>query len=119
MIAKFPPMGLREDSSKFSITREDVTISSKTDGGYVYTRPRHARPPRRHITTGFTNLNQEQWFKLDQFIAVNGKHTIFSYVIPTTGEVIDVRLENIPTERYIGVGGVHIYDVSEVKLYEV
>lgn len=119
MAAQFPPSGIREDSKLLQLTFEDNAIVSETDGGYNYSRPRHSRPPRRHITTGITCINQAQVEQLQAFIMRVNKHTMFSYILPTTQELLDVRFEEIPTIKYTGVGGHHCYDVPDIKLVEV
>lgn len=119
MSAQFPPAGLKEDSKYFSIVKEDKAIKSESDGGYVYSRPRHARMPRRTFSTGFTNLSQAQWLALSRFIDTKGCFAIFTYKAPNTGEMIDVRFAAIPTEKYTGIGGIHKYDVTDIKLAEV
>lgn len=119
MAAQFPPIGLKEDSKYFGHTKEDKAILSDTDGGYVYSRPRHARNPRRTFSTGFTNLTQGQLNSLDAFFDVRGCYMIFTYTIPTTGELVDVRFESPFTAKYMGVGGLHRYDVTDIKLVEV
>ena len=56
----FPPEGVREDSRFFKKSLKDNTVENKTEGGYAYTRPRSARPPRRVFKTGFSNLDPAQ-----------------------------------------------------------
>lgn len=115
----FPPTGVKEDSQFFNISRDDVTLETKTDGGYIYSRPRNARPASRIITTGFTELNQTQFQLMDDFIVTYGRFKIFSYKIPTTGESISVRFKSVPKFNYVGMGGTHRYTVSGVELIEV
>lgn len=115
----FPPTGIKEDSQHFDISREDVAIETQTDGGYIYSRPRNARPASRIISTGFTELTQDQFDLLDEFIATYGRFRIFNYTIPTTGEVISVRFKTLPKFNYVGAGGTHRYSASGIELREV
>lgn len=114
----FPPLGVKEDSKFFKIQREDKAVLSETHG-YVYSRPRHARPARRIITTGLSQLTQGQFEQVDQFISKYGRFQRFKYMLQTTGEVLTVRFEGIPEGKYAGVGGVHIWEFTDIKLVEV
>ncbi|HCG5484187.1 TPA: hypothetical protein ACPJ1H_003912 [Vibrio alginolyticus] len=115
----FPPSGVKEDSSKFSLKLEDKGLSSETESAYVYSRPRHGRRPRRIVATGFTDINQNDKVKLEQFVNEHGTYLIFSYTIPDTGETIAARFTNLPEFPYSGVGGNHRYNVTDIELTEV
>lgn len=116
----FPPTGVREDSKYFKKSFKDNTVESKTDGGYSYTRPRSARKPRRVFKTGFTNLTPSQESTLMNFVGTVGKSVIFTYQVPTTGELVSVRFTgNLPSSNYEGAGGTHRYSVSDVEMTEV
>ena len=119
MTAVFPPLGVKEDSQYFEITRKDVALEMKTDGGWSYSRPRHARRAGRIITTGFTEISTAQKDLIDNFVADNGKFGIFTYTIPTSGEVITARLSSIPKAKYAGAGGYHLWNVTGVEITEV
>lgn len=119
MPSLFPPTGVKEDSQFFEMTRKDVALDMKTDGGYSYTRPRHARPASRIITTGFSEINEAQKNAIDNFVVKNGKFVIFNYTIPTSGETISVRFSGLPKYKYTGVGGHHLYTVSGIEMTEV
>ena len=116
----FPPEGVREDSRFFKKTFKDNTVESKTEGGYSYTRPRSARRPRRIFKTGFSGLTVQHEDQLMRFFQTVGTHTEFAYQVPTTGEIISVRLTgSAPTSNYVGVGGNHRYDITDVEMTEV
>jgi hypothetical protein len=116
----FPPAGVKEDSKYFSVGKNDSTVESKTEGGYRYTRPRSARRPRKIIKTGFSNLNQAQETAVQEFFDKVGKHTMFTYLIPTTGQAITVRFTGEPpTSKYMGVGGTHRFDITDIEMTEV
>lgn len=118
--AVFPPAGIKEDSSQFTKSFKDNTVEVKTDGGYSYTRPRSARRPRRIFKTGFTNLNPTQEAQVSEFFATVGKHTIFTYLVPTTGEAVSVRFtSDLPESKYVGAGGTHRYNIADVEMTEV
>lgn len=116
----FPPEGVREDSRFFKKSLKDNTVENKTEGGYAYTRPRSARPPRRVFKTGFSNLDPAQENALMRFFSEVGRHTIFTYRVPTSGEMVSVRLTgSLPSSNYVGVGGTHRYDMTDVEMTEV
>lgn len=116
----FPPAGVKEDSQYFSVRSKDTTIESNTEGGYKYTRPRSARRPRRVIKTGFTMLSLAQEQNVQRFMATVGKHTMFTYILPTTGESLTVRFSaDLPESKYVGVGGYHKFNITDIEMTEV
>ncbi len=118
-MALFPPAIVKEDSSKFKIEFEDKAIRSETEGGYVYTRPRHGRDARRKFSTGFTDIDAEQKTELVKFLQLHGTYLIFDYLIPDTGEQVVVRLDAPFSFDYVGVGGNHRYNCHDVTFTEV
>lgn len=118
-MALFPPVGIKEDSSKFNMSLEDKGLSSETEAAYVYSRPRHGRRPRRIITTGFTDIDQSSKIKLEQFASQYGTYSIFTYEIPDSGETINVRFTKLPEFPYAGAGGNHRYNITDIELTEV
>lgn len=121
-MSDFPPPGLEgeEDSSKFSITREDPTVRTNTDGGYIYTRPRYTRTPSRTFTTGFTFVTEEQRQILEAFWnAQRGGSDAFTYTLPTTGVESIVRFKGPYRERYVGIGPNFRWNIEDVTLEEV
>lgn len=129
MAADFPPLALNkenqidvigEDSSKFSYEYEDKTIKSDTESGYVFTRKRHTRAPRRVFKTGFTDLIDEQKQAIDDFVKeYNIGAQMFVYEDPTTSEEITVRFTKTPKFKYKGMEGRHLWDVDDVEMREV
>lgn len=119
-MASFPPAGVKEDSKHFKVTLEDKSLNSETDGGYVYSRPRHNRPPRRTFKTGFTDISEFDKLQIQSFAETHGMYLIFSYQVPDTGETVNVRFsESLPNFQYKGFGGNHRYDVTDIQLTEV
>ncbi|CAG9228893.1 hypothetical protein [Burkholderia vietnamiensis] len=111
----------QQDSSKFQQKKENPALASKMDGGYVVTRPRHTRPPRRTFTTGFTSVDEATKEAFDAFFdSVHGGSVIFIFIHPTTKEQVPVRFTT-DTElnwKYSGAGTNFRWDV-DFKLEEV
>lgn len=119
MPSLFPPTGVKEDSQYFEMSRKDVALEMKTDGGYSYTRPRHARPAARIITTGFTEVSETAKNAIDDFIVANGRFVIFNYTIPTSNETISVRFSALPKYKYVGAGPNRLYTITGIEMTEV
>ena len=118
-MALFPPTGVKEDSALFDDSFEDKGLKSETDGGYVYSRPRHGRRARRMFSTGFTDISSEQKELVMQFALQHGTYLAFTYNIPDSAETVSVRFSKLPKAVYIGVGGNHRYNIADIELTEV
>lgn len=109
------PLADLQDSSKYQVAQENQAIGSKMDGGYVITRPRHTRKPRKTYQSGFTNLTEDQKNTLQAFFeTVYGGSVIFDWTNPTDNTVKAVRFTTDTTMQfaYTGVGMTRFYDVS-------
>jgi hypothetical protein len=109
------PLGNLMDSSKFQQEKENPALASKMDGGYVVTRPRHTRRPRRTFTVGFTDLTDAQRAALDQhFDDMHGGSQIFNFIHPVSGETILVRFTTDSTLawNYTGAGRTPLWAVT-------
>lgn len=125
-MADFPIASLvgKEDASKYGFEMEDVTKRSDMEGGYVMSRPRTTRPPRRTWSSGFTDISNEDKLLLEAFYVQYGGFKQFTYEVPVPNsiggakEVVNVRfLEGIKWE-YKGFGSNPRWNV-EFKLEEV
>jgi hypothetical protein len=108
------------DSSKFSQEKENPAMGSKMDGGYVVTRPRHTRRPRRTFSAGFTDMRADKQPVFDAFFdSTHGGAVIFLFVHPVTGEQIPVRFTTDTTLpwTYTGMGKTALWNVT-FKLQE-
>lgn len=108
-----------QDSQYFQIEVEDKGLKGEADGGYVHVRPRHTRKPRRTFKTGFTELTQVEYQALLDFYDLVGTYTKFAYVNPTTGVTHEVRFNKAFTGKYKGMGGRHLWNVTDIELIEV
>jgi hypothetical protein len=103
------------DSTKFQTQKENPALASKMDGGYVVTRPRTTRRPRRTFTVGFTSLVDVKKVEFDVFFdSMFGGSNIFTWIHSTTKEVIPVRFTTDTTLQwqFTGVGTYSMWDVT-------
>ncbi|KAA5604428.1 hypothetical protein F1188_16350 [Roseospira marina] len=125
----FPPaLQARLDAKKFEQTHQDPAMRAETEGGYVITRPRFTRRPRRSWTLGLTNIYDDDKATLEAFWnEVRGGSTAFDLTLPITGEVVPVRFADGSTMKFEYTGsilqddGVHggRWDVSGLTVQEV
>lgn len=111
----FPTLVRGEDSKNYSVEFENVAVSAATDGGYVVTRAKHTRRPRRTFTGGFTDIGMTDKTTLENFWnTVKGGSVIFDWLDPVTKTVIAVRFaDKDPMQfKYTGMGGNHRWDVT-------
>lgn len=118
-LTNFPAsMAGRQDSRYYAMVRENKAITTKTEGGYVLSRPRTTRSARRIFTTGFTDISQAEYETLEAFFEEVGTFTEFNWINPTTDESIEVRITKPPTAKYAGIGGNHRYNISDLEFRE-
>lgn len=98
------PLPTKQDAAKFGFEQEDVGMKSQMEGGYVLTRPRHTRTPRRTWTTGFTDLSNTDKATIEAFVNTHGTHLAFDYTIPVEDILVNVRFKEIPKYDYKGFG---------------
>ena len=119
------PQQSRQDSKYYTEQQEDQTMRTEMEGGYVYSRPRHTRAPRMTYTTGFTHIDNEAKIEIKAFIdTVKGGSDAFNWIVPTSfieDEQVTkvVRLKSPPTYKYVGLNGVHLWDIENIELEEV
>lgn len=113
------PLATKQDGAEFGFEQEDVGIRAEMEGGYVLTRPRHTRTPRRTWKTGFTGLNNTDKTTFEGFVNTHGTHTAFNYTLPTTATVVNVRFKSMPKYKYTGLGDNLMWDITDIFLEEV
>ena len=109
----------REDSEKFSTSREDNAVGKNTEGGYTISRPKNGQPARRLFETGFGPLTNDQKDQLEAFDERVGTIMPFYYRHPRTAELILCQLQERLKFSYIGKGATTRWQVSLIKLREV
>lgn len=113
------PLQSKQDSAKYGFEQEDVGIRSEMEGGYVLTRPRHTRTPRRTWKTGWTDLSNAEKLTIEAFVAANGTYKAFDYNLPVEGTLVNVRFKEVPKYEYKGFGTNLRWDITDVMLEEV
>ena len=108
-----------QDSSQFSETLLDNTITQELEGGYAHTRPRTTRAPRKEFTTGFTDITDAQKSSLETFFRVKGQHTSFVYTHPISADPYVVRFKSQLKFAYAGMGYTPRWNVKDIVLSEV
>lgn len=121
-MANFPTLSIGQDSRYFKErSAENPVVSKKMEGGYITTRPRHTRRPRRAFTTGFSFLTNADKALLQAFWNdMHGGANAFYWTHPATQEAIYCRFaDDEQLEfRYAGAGGNFRWEI-ELKLVEV
>jgi len=108
------PSGAKPDSSKFSEEIEDVAMRTELEGGYVATRPKHTRSPRKMWPVGYTNITDADKTALDDFyrLTAKGGSVIFDWTNPANSTVYQVRFKSSLQFQYKGVGNLRLWDCS-------
>lgn len=90
ILSKAPALAMRE-------SYDDPTISSKSEFGYVFTRPRSSKVPRI-FALSYEYAPQSDHDALDAFIrtTVVGTSGAFDWEDPRTGEIVTVRFTKLP-----------------------
>jgi hypothetical protein len=115
----FPTLSTGQNSALYGVELEDQSMKTPTDGGYVISRPKHTRKPRRSFKTGFTKLRVEDRELLEDFYeSVRGGSVIFDWTDPSTKKVHQVRFEGTLSFKYSGAGRLQFWNV-EFALQEV
>ncbi len=120
-MSNFPPSGmaLKEDSAFYSQKRIDKTVRIETEGGYVVTRPRTTRPPRREWTTGWSEITHADKLKIEVFYeSVMGGANSFTWTDPVSLIEYTVRFVGDLEFQYKGIGPTKLWAVK-VKLEQV
>jgi hypothetical protein len=109
------PTGLAplQDSRYYDVEQEDNSLRTKADDGYVITRAKHTRAPRKTFTTGFTNMKDADKLTLQGFFDSMKGGLVFDWTDPPTGSVFTVRFAEGPLKfKYVGIGNNKQWDVS-------
>lgn len=109
----FPTMEMEQDSKFYNVELEDPAIKSEMDGGYVVSRARHTRKPRKTYTTGYSEILEPDRKRLEDFwTLVRGGSVIFDWTDPVEKAVCKVRFTQPLKFKYTGVGDLKKWEVS-------
>lgn len=112
----FPALTLTrggQDSQTYKVALEDVTIKSPIEGGYVVSRARHTRPPRKTFDVSYKSISDADRKTLEAFYGtVRGGSVVFDWTDPVDKQLWQVRFESELTFNYTGVGTTKLWDVS-------
>lgn len=121
-MADFPPvtMTAKEDSKYRVDTQADPAMRHEVDGGYVVTRPRYTRAPRKTFKTGFTDVSQSDKAAFETFFASKkGGSDSFTWTDPVTNTTYTVRFFGQPEYTYTGRGNYYRWDITNITLEQV
>lgn len=112
----FPTLALTnggEDSSQYAVEQEDPALKSDLEGGYVVSRARHTRQPRKTFTSGFRAISNADRITLQGFYdTVRGGSVIFDWIDPVDQIVYQVRFADKLQWKYVGIGDTKLWDVQ-------
>lgn len=104
---------VKPDSSKHTETREDPAMRTEAEGGYVITRAKHTRVPRKSWTVGYRMLLNSDKAALDAFWdLVRGGSAIFDWTNPQDNVLYKVRFKEQIRWAYTGIGSSQRWDCS-------
>lgn len=107
----------------FAESSEDPAIAaSKMEGGYVISRPRFTRRPRRTFSFMYTDMNDTDKGTLYAFWnSMFGSSNAFSWTHPSSGEVINARFDPATKLKFsrMGYGPVNRWQTDTIVLAEV
>lgn len=100
------PSGALLDSERFEMELEDPSMKSEMEGGYVISRARHTRAPRRNWKCAYTDISREDKLTIENFwIQVRGSSVIFNWPNPEDGQTYPVRFGDDKIRfEYVGIG---------------
>lgn len=102
-----------QDSKFYEVSLEDTSMVTKMDGGYVVSRAKHTRKPRRSFKTGFTAiLNQDRVTLTTFYESVKGGSVVFDWIDPIEQVTYQVRFTSPLMFKYVGMGVAQLWDVS-------
>lgn len=112
----FPPsLARQQDAKYYEFDLEDVAMKTEMEGGYVVSRPKHTRKPRRTFTSGLTCILDADRAALEDFYElVKGGSVVFDWTDPIDAKVYQVRFAEKLKIKYTGVSTAHRWDVTFV-----
>lgn len=101
------------DSSQFRVSYEDPSMRTDMEGGYVITRARHTRPPRRTWMVVYRMLTNADRALLETlWDTVRGGSATFNWTNPQNSTTYEVRFKDPLNFSYSGRGTNQRWDCS-------
>lgn len=105
--------GKEQDASEFTVQQEDPAMRTEMEGGYVFTRARHTRVPRKTWTSSFKYIASNDKDELQTFWeTVRGGSVIFQWRNPQDDQDYLVRFLEPLNFKYVGIKNNQRWDVS-------
>lgn len=112
MAGIFPTLSVLADARYYGVKQEDPALKSDMEGGYVASRARYTRQPRKMFKTGFTGMSQVDKETLMAFWDTQfGTSGSFDWTDPSDAVDYVVRFESELNFTYVGIGEFVRYDV--------
>ncbi len=117
-MAAFPTLssifGFKPDSKDFVESLENTALRTELEGGYIATRPKHTRAPRRMFKIVYRYLdNTDKGLLETHWNTQRGGSLAFDWVHPQTGTTFTVRYKSDKLEfRYVGKNTTNRWDCS-------
>lgn len=108
----FPTMDKEQDSKFYEVAQEDKALKTTMDGGYVVSRAKHTRKPRKTFKTGYTGISNADRKRLMDFFDQVDCSVIFDWPDPVEKVVYQVRMNGALSFKYTGMGVTQIWDVT-------
>jgi hypothetical protein len=105
------------DSALYEVEHENQAITTDMEGGYMISRPRHTRAPRKTFTIGWQNLSDTDLTTLRSFYDGKfGSSATFTWTDPPSGVTYTVRFKKGEPLRYkyVGKRALRIWQVTLV-----
>lgn len=115
----YPTLSEKPDQKSYSVEKEDPAISNEMEGGYVTSRPRFLRNPRKTFRFSYKALPEKDYLQLEEFWdQVRGRSVIFQYKDWHDGVIYDVRFKTRFKAKFVGAGDTRWWDISNIVLEE-
>lgn len=107
------PSGYKPDSQEFVESVENPALRTELEGGYVASRPKHTRTPRKSWDIKYRGLTNADKSAIEtHWNSVRGGSLIFDWVNPQSGVTWSVRYNDAPKWEYVGMGNTQLWDCS-------
>jgi hypothetical protein len=109
----FPNLSRKASTKGFKVKYEDPAMRAKTEGGYVITRARHTRLPRKTFSVRYEDISEADRLLLQTlWNTVRGGSATFNWQSPQDGITYEVRFTSEIILEYHGFGETQRWDCS-------